>query len=50
MYRLKITVLRILKHAVFLSGVIALFDQIESRVFYFGITPYFLRLNEIVPL
>lgn len=37
MYRLKITVLCILKRAAFLSGVIALFDQIESWVFYFGI-------------
>ena len=42
MYCLKITVLCTLKHGAFLSGVIALFDQIESQAFYFGITPYFL--------
>lgn len=42
MYCFKITVLCTLKHVAFLSGVIALFDQIESWVFYFGIMPYFL--------
>lgn len=50
MYCLNITVLCTLKHVAFLSGVIALFDQIESRAFYSGIMPYFLGLNEIVPL
>lgn len=49
MYCLKITVLCTLKHGAFLSSVIALFDQTESRAFYVGIMPYFLRLNEIVP-
>lgn len=33
-----------------LSGVIALFDQIESQVPIMVFMPYFLRLNEIVPL